>query len=377
VKRNSTRIVLIVLGLIIVVGIFIAFPYLKNLWNKPLGETLDLPTHTLSDNTLETTITTTQDIQGSQASNTPTTGPLCGGPRTMIIEALGENQDEHLSDVIRIVRVDFVAPSITVLDIPRDTWIQLPPLANPDLQYAKINQASQLGIDAPWRNYNGVPLYDGPGGGPGLMARVLDLNFGLRVDNYGLVNMETFVKIVDAVGGIDISLSEVVDGSGNPFDPTITNLMDYYFPVGLNHLNGKRALVFARIRKCGEKCTTYTRTSNQNLVLCALREKIMTPAVLPSIPNIIASFQDSIQTDLSPAQCSQLACLLPHLSTENIRFVEPPEGMFISNPNQYDPYRGVTTSVFNVDPQFLTVIQGFITGTWPAFESSGSGSFCD
>ncbi len=50
------------------------------------------------------------------------------------------------------------------------------------------------------------------------------------------------------------------------------------------------------------------RADNQTMVLCALKEKITSPEVIPDIPKIIASFQDNVLTDLSPAQLRP-ACL--------------------------------------------------------------------
>ncbi|MDP1222839.1 hypothetical protein, partial [Klebsiella pneumoniae] len=60
-------------------------------------------------------------------------------------------------------------------------------------------------------------------------------------------------------------------------------------------------------------------------VICALKEKLLSPSVLPKIPQIIASFQGSILTDLSLEQISQLACLLPQLKNENLIFTSLPD----------------------------------------------------
>jgi LCP family protein required for cell wall assembly len=368
--KSTSRWIIIIVGIIIVIALILVVPLVKTLWNKPLGQTIDLPTITAGSETIQATPFSGGSTFEPTITQSPTITSLCGGPSSMIIEALGENQVEHLTDVIRIARVDFVTPKVTVLDIPRDTWV--PPLSDSRITNAKINQAFQFGINAPWRNnpITGKPLYDGPGGGAGLMARTLDLNFGLRVDNYGTVDMDTFVKIVDAVGGIDVNLPMAISGSKVPGDPFVPG----YYPAGLNHLDGAQALNFARIRKC-DGCTTYTRTSNQNIVLCALRDKLLTPSVLPDIPNIIGSLKDAIQTDLSPAQISQLVCLLPHLTKQNIVFTEPPEEMF--KPTQvYDTYAGYGTTAFEVDPQFLVIIQQFVNGIWPLTQTDSAGSFC-
>jgi polyisoprenyl-teichoic acid--peptidoglycan teichoic acid transferase len=86
--------------------------------------------------------------------------------------------------------------------------------------------------------------YNGPGGAVGLLARTLEVNFGLRVGHYGVVKMNTFVKIVDALGGIDVHLPYDVDG--RPIEDFPWDLG--YYPAGQHHLNGEQALNLSRIR---------------------------------------------------------------------------------------------------------------------------------
>ncbi len=71
-----------------------------------------------------------------------------------------------------------------------------------------------------------------------MLARTLDLNFGLRVDHYGAVDMSTFVEIVDAVGGLEIYLPYDVDG--RPIDEKTEDMG--YFNAGQQHFTGEEAL---------------------------------------------------------------------------------------------------------------------------------------
>jgi LCP family protein required for cell wall assembly len=260
-----------------------------------------------------------------------------------------------LSDVMRVARVDFVTPKITVLSMPRDLWVELPPgIGKPEAEpitHSKLNQAYFYGGP-------GMGYYSGPGAGPGLLARTLDLNFGLRVDHYGAVNMQTFVKIVDAVGGIDVYLPRDVDG--RPVDDKTADMG--YFTAGQHHFTGDEALRFARIRK---RYNDFTRMDHQNMVICSLRKKLLTPAVLPKIPQIIAAFEDSVLTDLSPEQISQLACLLPRVDRQNIIFTGLPED--IMQPGRvYSPILKNETFVMEADfDDIRQVVDAFMAGTWP------------
>jgi LCP family protein required for cell wall assembly len=264
----------------------------------------------------------------------------------------GSDYTYGLADVIRIVRVDFTIPRVTVLSLPRDLWVEIPEIENPyHITHGKLNQAYFYGGP-------GMGYYKGPGAGPGLLARTLDLNFGLRVDHYGAVNMQTFVKIVDAVGGIDLYLPYDVDG--RPIDDRTEDMG--YFPAGQHHFNGEQALRFARIRK---KYNDFTRMDHQNMVICALKAKITTPAVLPKIPQIVAAFKDSVLTDLSLEQISQLACLAPYLKRENLIFTSLPQE--ILKPGRvYSPQQKNETYILEADFNLIRdYARQFMAGTWP------------
>jgi len=264
----------------------------------------------------------------------------------------GQDYRYGLADVIRVARVDFVTPKVSILTIPRDLWVEIPDISEHyNITHGKLNQAYFYGNP-------GMGYYDGPGGGPGLLARTLDLNFGLRVDHYGAVNMQTFVKIVDAVGGIDIYLPSDVDGTSE--DPMTVDLG--YFTAGQHHFNGEEALRLARIRK---KYSDFARMDHQNMVLCALREKLNRPSMIVKIPKIIAAFQDSILTDLSPQQIGQLACLLPKVKRENLLFSGLPDEI-MSPGRVYNPRQRNTTFVMEADYEVIRdYISRFIAGTWP------------
>jgi LCP family protein required for cell wall assembly len=257
-----------------------------------------------------------------------------------------------LGDAVRVARVDFVNAKVSVVSFPRDLWVEIPGISDHyGITHGKLNQSFLYGG-------KGMGYYDGPGEGPGLMARTLDQNFGLRIDHYGAVNMITFSRIVDAVGGLDVYLATDIDGTAASYKRENMG----YFYAGNNHLNGDAALRLSRIRKgVGD----FSRQDTQTLVLCALRKKLLDPAVLPKIPRIISAFQDAVVTDLSLEQMSQLACLLPHVSRENLILTGFPQEIF-SGGMLYSPQMRAETFVEQADPAVLrSYVQQFIAGTFP------------
>ncbi|MCJ7534714.1 MAG: LCP family protein [Anaerolineales bacterium] len=381
-KRNLILITgAVLLGVLAVLAV-IFIPQIQQRWTEPLGPELGLATRTpTSSAALQSEATpppaaqadrtevtndpeeTAESVQATAATApTATAEPLCGGPPEMIVLALGIDGSENylygLSDVIRVVRVDFVTPKVTVLDLPRDLWVEIPEIEEKyGITHGKLNQAYFYGTP-------GMGYYDGPGAGAGLLARTLDLNFDLTVDHYGAVNMQTFVKLVDAVGGIDIYLPTDMDGT--PVDDKTEDMG--YFNAGQQHFTGDQALRFSRIRK---RYNVFTRTSNQNMVLCALKDKVTSPAVVPKIPQIISAFQDAILTDLSPEQLLQLACLAPQLDGDNLVFTNIPEDLLTPG-RVYSPQQKAETFVWEADYNVIRdIINQFKAGTLVS-ESDGA-----
>src|SRR5689334_15749602 len=256
---------------------------------------------------------------------------------------LGEHR-YGLTDVMRAIRVDFRAQRVTALEFPRDLWVKIPGIEqNLKTDRQKLNTAY---------------AYGSPDYGPGLLARTLDLNFGLNVDHYMVANMNVFAEVVDALGGLDITLPEGgIDGR-----TTTDRSARLVFPGGPQHLNGEQALTLARLRNV----SVFERAEHQNMVLCALRKKIESPEMILRLPAIINSFMSNIQTDLTPEQISQLACLGTQMPRGNILFAAFPRELFKSA-EVYDPVLDQDVFIWEADFDSLrSYVSQFQSGTWPS-----------
>ena len=354
---------------VMAVGMTAVLIWILPRWQTPLGPPLQTfptvtpfglpPTWTPDANATSTALASSSFVPVTHVSPLPTITPnvgLCGAPPVMSLLVVGSDQrgDSYrygLADSIRLVRVDFVVPRVTVLEIPRDLWVEIPDIADNinGQDHEKLNQAYLYGN-------KGFGYTDDLTQGPGLLSRTLNLNFGVTVDHYAAINMKTFVNLVDAVGGIDVTLPQTVDG--RTAEDTSKRLV---FPAGEHHLDGTRALTLARIRISG----VFNRAENQDRVLCALRDKLASPRVITKMPDLIRSFRDSIQTDLSPAQLGQLACIGSQIRPENIRFASFPEELF-TQARIYDPVFKARVFIWDVDFDILRdYIAQFQAGTWP------------
>jgi LCP family protein required for cell wall assembly len=330
------------------------------LYRQPLGPALELPTSTQSFPTL--TLFPVEEIAvGATATQAPPTAaqtaapqPLCGGPAVMNILAIGSDaRGQHylygLADIMRLVRVDFVKARVTILEVPRDLWVEIPEISDHyGITHGKLNQAYLYGN-------KGLGYYDGPGEGPGLLARTLKLNFGVQPDHYIAVNMRTFEAVVDAIGGLDIYL---------PYEISVKskdNPKGFAIPEGQHHIDGETALWIARIRQYH----TFGRAENQNIVMCSLRKKLLSPAIVPAIPELVQSFRSYVQTDFSPEQINQLACLATQMKGTNVVFASFPIELFKAK-KTFDPQLGTTTTTADADFDILRdYIDRFQQGRWP------------
>ena len=330
-------------------------------WSQqPLGPTLAYPT--------EWELPTTW--AASPVSSPPTLVPIptvtfetetpalplrvCTVLPTMTILAIGTDvrPGEHrsgLSDVMRAIRVDFQGQRVTTLEFPRDLWVRIPGIESKlNTDYQKLNTAY---------------AYGGPEDGPSLLASTLHLNFGLQVDHYMVANMNVFAEVVDALGGLDVTIPEGgIDGR------TSTDRSErLVFPEGPQHLTGEQALTLARLRNV----SVFARAKHQNMVLCALRKKVESPEIVLRLPDIINSFLNNIQTDLTPDQINQLACMGTQMPRTNILFAAFSRELF-KPAEVYDPVLQQDVFIWESNFDMLRkYVLEFQAGTWPASSPSG------
>lgn len=148
------------------------------------------------------------------------------------------------------------AHGTTMVSLPRDSWVTIPPYIRPDTgkHYAaaknKLNAAFSFG-------------------GPDLLVRTIERNTGMHVDHYTEIGFAGFVGIVDAIGGVPICLDRDVRDKKSG-----ANLKK-----GCQTLDGRAALAFVRQRH-QEAQGDLGRSQNQQKFLAALARKAAEPDIL-------------------------------------------------------------------------------------------------
>jgi LCP family protein required for cell wall assembly len=200
-------------------------------------------------------------------------GLLLSQPTTILVMGRDRN---GLSDSLQLIRVDPDNHLVSTLAIPRDLKVDIPGVGSDKINVAYARGGAALAVETV-RAVTGVP-----------------------VNHVVLIDFSGFRKLVDAVSGIDIynkeRLSSEFDGH------------TYHFQRGALHLNGARALAYARIRKNADNASDsdVTRGQRQQRVMAALKHKLVSPASLFRLRSVGAHVADPLATDLSANQLLQL-----------------------------------------------------------------------
>jgi len=340
---------LAVIGLLVLTAAAAGAYWGLTTWYQPLDSALELPTST-PDLVQETSQEATVAAGGD--TPVPTEEPVCGGPPSMTVLVSGVASERYtygLADAVRVVRADFVEQEVTVLALPRDLWVQIPGIADHGISEGKLNQAYFYGTQ-------GMGFYDGSGQGSGLLAQTLQSNYGLRVDHYLAVNLNSFEQFINALGGIDVYLPQDVYRKqfGEP---------KLFLKAGSHHLNGKEAELLARSRiEIGD----FGRINNQTIILKAVAAKLLSAQGVQSIPQLVEQWRDNVLTDLSPSVGQKLACLAGKMDlNQDVSFISLPQDL-LEEGLVYDKARGQNTYALQGDPAELgQLLRDFQAGAWP------------
>lgn len=304
----------VTLGLLFLSSIFCGYALLNSSWGRA-----QLPGPVIAPPLSSNTQVPTELPPPTLAPLPSAVGASCGGPERMTLAFLGVDDREAnyaratRTDAIMLVTVNFKTHSAALLSIPRDLYVPLPNLENVGLDQSRLNTAYLYG-----------EVYNVPGGGPAEFKETIELNFAIRVDRYVMVNFGAFEAAVDALGGIEVNVPEAIYDPDFPADEGGTIIFEV--PVGVQHMNGQTALRYARTRHQDDD---YHRTQRQQLVLFAIRDKLLSPTVIPQIPALLQTLSNSMRSDLSPEELAALACIGPQIDRSQITALAIDETMVL------------------------------------------------
>ncbi len=193
------------------------------------------------------------------------------------------------SDSIMVIHTDPPRHRIVYLSIPRDLRVPIEGVGD-----TKINAAMSAG-------------------GPPLAIKTIAAYTGLPINHVIVIDILRFRDVIDALGGITIDVPERIlskfECPGN--DAQCARWKGWRFAKGRQHMSGKRAVIYARVRKnlLNPADTDISRTERQQDVLRAMLRKMTSVSTLVKLPFVGSRLTRPLVTDLSTFQFMQMGWL--------------------------------------------------------------------
>lgn len=185
--------------------------------------------------------------------------------------------DVGRSDTMMIATVDPKLDKASLLSVPRDTRVRITGHG-----FDKINAAFA---------YGGEPLAE----------KTVENFLGIDIDHYVIVNVKSFVKIIDAIGGLDIDVEKRMYYE-DPWDDDGGLIIDLY--PGKQHMDGKTAVTYVRYR---DEEGDIGRIHRQQKFMEACMDKIVSPEIVTKIPAVVREVVEAIDTDMTFRQMLEIA----------------------------------------------------------------------
>lgn len=187
------------------------------------------------------------------------------------VDSRGEENSR--SDTMMLVSIDKKNKKIKLTSFLRDTYVTVPGQGD-----MKLNAACFYG-------------------GPKLVMDTIEYNFGINIDHYILVDFETFRGIIDAVGGVDVDITE------SEAEYLRDTVKIPYIVEGHNHLNGGATLWYCRIRYLD---SDFNRTERQRKVISSILNSVkhQNPFKLVDKAKEVLPY---IETDMTPLKITLLS----------------------------------------------------------------------
>ncbi len=182
------------------------------------------------------------------------------------------------TDSMILVSIDTESKSIKLTSFMRDLYVTIP-------GYGK-------------NRLNAAYSY----GGPELLFRTLNYNFGVSVDEYVIVDFSAFADIIDEIGGVEIELTAAEAKYMNKYSYKYnTDTVE----AGLQTLDGNQALSYARCRKVD---SDFGRVERQQKVVKAAAEKLKACSIF-EINSLLNDILPTVYTNVTRLELLKLAII--------------------------------------------------------------------
>lgn len=189
------------------------------------------------------------------------------------------------SDTMIVAGINPDDKNVTILSIPRDSKVTIP--GRPG--YDKITHAYFYG-------------------GPNLAVRTVEDNFNIPINYYIAINWKAFIRVVDILGGVDLTIEHDMN-----YDDPYENL-SIHLKKGYQHLNGKQAGEYVRFRH--DELGDIGRVQRQEHFLKALTNQMFQAGTILKLPALVGTISQYVQTDMNTYTMVKIATIFKDMKAD-------------------------------------------------------------
>jgi LCP family protein required for cell wall assembly len=228
--------------------------------------------------------------------------PIAGPSQPFNVLLLGSDDDskfatdQYNTQSMILVRVDPASKSVTMMSIPRDLWVNISGHG-----IGKIDTAYQLG-------------------GPDESITTVEQDFHVHVDDYVWIGLKGLIKLIDAMGGVNLIVTNPVMDDFYPADINTSSPYGYYRVAvlpGPVHLDGVHALQYVRSRH-GDLRGDFARSERQQELLLAMKAQAK-HLNIANLPDLATAMNGEIKTSMSMDRMRQLFSVLDQYNAKDVK----------------------------------------------------------
>ncbi|MDP8922844.1 MAG: LCP family protein [Chloroflexota bacterium] len=214
----------------------------------------------------------------------------------ILLLGIDHREDEPIdgsrSDTIIVASYDPQSSSVVLVSFPRDLWVSIP-----GHYPQRLNVAHSAG-------------------GPELVKRTLQANFGITIHNYARVDFRGFEKVVDELGGVIVDVERPIKDDEYPTEDY--GVMRLFIPPGPQLMDGKMALMYARSRHSDND---FGRARRQQRVILAIRDRALALNMVPKLPALAGAATEAVSTDMGVMDMIRLGSSGSKIERDQIKSV--------------------------------------------------------
>lgn len=208
-----------------------------------------------------------------------------------------------LTDTMMVASLDPVGRSVSLLSVPRDLIDT--PLGNGDVFGPKLNSLLAYADRHP---------DEFPQGGLRALEDAVGALLDIPIHYYARLDFRGFVTMVDAVGGVDVTVARGFQDPG--YDGFGFDARGWSITEGEHHLDGANALAYARSRKAAGE-SDFTRAARQQQILVAMREQVaQAGSLLFELPALLDATANTLRSDVPVDKLPELAAILDEVDRD-------------------------------------------------------------